>query len=196
MSAAVLKELRDLDDELKNYQNQLARVGLSLSMLQRSITDEAKQTTLESLRSALRGDIDTVGLDRLDAFLKFENDASLKPEQKLALAYSGWLMGSAHAITDLDQTLRYWQARHLIEQYLLTNDSAMKRELLSKMRNMEGVTPEAVSRMLVWLKPVLETPGVLPARLIKSTWKTPTPKCPSPIMCCCRTNTRPTGPIR
>ena len=162
MSAAVLKELEDLERELENLRNQFQRVQLSLVMLQRSIADEAKQAKLESLRSALRDELDLAGLERLAAFVKLENDDSLSSEQKLALAYSGWMLGSAYAVTDLDQTLRYWQVRHLLEEYLVTGDTVLQRELLAKIDNLEGISPVVVSRMLVWLKPVLETPGIKP----------------------------------
>ncbi len=162
MSADVLKELNELEDELKSHRNRLEHVGLSLTMLQRSIADEKKQTQLESMRSALRDEVDAVGLGRFDAFLKLENDNTLTGEQKLALAYSGWMLGSAYAVTDLDQTIRYWQARHLVEEYLITKDTVLQRELLSKLRDMEGITPDVVARMLVWLGPVIETPGIQP----------------------------------
>ena len=162
MSADVLKELVEMEEELKSHRNLLEHVGLSLTMLQRSITDEAKQTMLESMRSALRDEVDAFGLKRFDAFLKLENDDSLSAEQKLALAYSGWVLGSAHAVTDLDQTLRYWQARHLIEEYLIARDTVLQRELLAKLRDMEGITPDVVARMLIGLRPVVETPGIEP----------------------------------
>ncbi len=148
--------------ELTGYRELLDHVGLSLSMLMRTITDEAKQATLESMRSAMRDELDSVGLNRLDAFLKLENDTSLNNEQKLALAYSGWMLGSAHAVTDLDQTLRYWQAKGCVEEYLITKDTTVQRDLLSRLQAMEGITPEVIARMLIWLRPVLETPGIEP----------------------------------
>lgn len=160
MTAAVLKEVDDLEREILGYRDQLDHLGSSLTMLQRTITDEAKKATLESMRSAMRDELDSVGLGRLDAFFKLENDASLNPEQKLALAYSGWMLGSAHAVTDLDQTLRFWEARGLVEEYLLSKDTTLQRDLLPRLSAMESVTPEVIARMLVWLKPVLETPGI------------------------------------
>lgn len=160
MTAAVLKEVDELEREILGYRDQLDHLGSSLTMLQRTIADEAKQAALESMRSAMRDELDAVGLNRLDAFFKLENDSSLTPEQKLALAYSGWMLGSAHAVTDLDQTLRYWEARGIVEEYLLSRDSTVQRDLLPRLSAMEGVTPEVIARMLVWLKPVLETPGI------------------------------------
>ncbi len=162
MSADILKELNELDQELNQYKNQLDQVRLSLTMLQRTIEDETKRTMLESLRSSVRDDLDAVGLPRMEAFLKLRDDDSLTAEQKLALAYSGWMLGSAHAITDLDQTLRYWQARRMMVAYLLTEDTAIERDLLLKLATMEGITPTSVARILTLLGPVIETPGIKP----------------------------------
>lgn len=162
LSADVLKELEDLKRELENRQFELERVRLSLSMLQRTVEEEAKQAKLEAIRSAVRDSLDTVGVERMAAFLKLENDESLTAEQKLALAYSGWMLGSAYAITDLDQTLRFWQAKHYIEEFLISNDSNYRQELVSKLDNLEGVTPESLARMLRVIKPALDTPGIRP----------------------------------
>lgn len=160
MSADVLKDLEDLERELETRRNDLDRVRLSLVMLQRGITDEAKRSRLESLRSAVRDELDLAGLERMQAFLKLENDGSLSTEQKLALAYSGWMLGSAHAVTDLDQTLRYWQARHLMEETLVTDNENQRQSSLAQLQNVEGISPEIVERMLQQIKPVIETPGI------------------------------------
>lgn len=162
LSADVLKELEDLKRELDNRQFELERVRLSLSMLQRTIDDDAKKAKLEAIRSTVRDNLDTVGIERMAAFLKLENDDSLTSEQKLALAYSGWLLGSAYAITDLNQTLRFWQAKHFVEEYLISKDSVYQRDLLSKLDSLEGITPETMARMLTWIQPALETPGIRP----------------------------------
>ncbi|MCA9071919.1 MAG: hypothetical protein KDA84_23485 [Planctomycetaceae bacterium] len=130
LTADVLKELEDLKRELEKRLYDLERVRLSLSMLQRTVEDEAKRAKLEAIRSAVGDNLDAVGVERMQAFLKLENDASLTSEQKLALAYSGWMFGSAHAITDLDQTLRFWQAKHDVEEYLITKDPNYQQDLL------------------------------------------------------------------
>ena len=36
---------------------------------------------------------------------------SLSAQEKLAMAYSGWILGAAHVVTDLDTALNFWTAR-------------------------------------------------------------------------------------
>ena len=36
---------------------------------------------------------------------------AMSPAEKLALAYSGWVVGAANATTDLGNAVRWWQSR-------------------------------------------------------------------------------------
>ncbi len=197
LSADVMKELADLERELENARNRLDRVRLVADDAAANVDRGSQADRVGSMRSAVRDDFDAVGLERLDAFLKLENDNSLTSEQKLALAYSGWMLGSAYAVTDLDQTLRYWQARHLIEEYLVTQDAELPTAIcFPNCTTWKALRRLLVSRMLVWLKPLWKRRGSNRAWPAKLKSKMPTPMRRWLTTFYCPRNTRPTGPIR
>ncbi|MCH7493312.1 peptidase, partial [bacterium] len=97
-----------------------------------------------------------------DAFLKLSGDKTLSVQKKLALAFSGWVLGSGNANTNLDLAIRQWEARFLAAEYLRTPAESNRAAILEKIRRLEGVKPEHLGQMVPYLPPILETPGIKP----------------------------------
>lgn len=161
MSPVVIRDLRQLEEEIKADRNEYDKVLLLLSELQMQI-DEEQQESVEPLRTVVRDRLDLESLPRLDAFLKLQTDATLAPAEKLGLAYSGWVVGSANAIDDLDVALQLWKAQFLVLEYLRSNDSVRRDTLLADLRALESVGPERVAQLIPHLPPVIETAGIQP----------------------------------
>lgn len=162
LSAAVLKSIDDFQQELRDERTRLERVKDRLSTLQQTIPDENLRGRLESMRSIVRAELDYQGLPRMEAFLNLEADPTLDAKQKLSLAYSGWLMGSAGAVTELDRTLNYWSARTLVREILRTREVNTQKKLLAELSSLESISVPVVAKMLNHLPPILETPNVKP----------------------------------
>ncbi|QGJ69602.1 Hypothetical protein PBC10988_12840 [Planctomycetales bacterium 10988] len=96
------------------------------------------------------------GLLRLEAFLQFA-DSNQLPQEKLALAVSGWLMGSNAATTNLPVALSLGKVRDLIRDYMNANFQFERKKILDEMRTLEGSTPEQVARLLKNMQPILRT---------------------------------------
>ncbi len=158
MSAAVLREVREL---IAEYDQALERVDMVrglLGDLPSQLEDPKRTAALKPLRSVVDYQLkeDYESLERLDAFLKQSGDESRTPAEKLALAYSGWVLGSANAIDDLETTLRLWDARVHVIEYLRTEDSDPKRrkQLLAQLNDLEGVGPQRIRQLI----PLLPAP--------------------------------------
>lgn len=158
MSASVLRDLQQLGDELIRLRDRRDEVLVALGELQAELPNEELVERVRPLRSVVREQLDFDSLDRMNAFLELKGDNTLRPEQRLALAYSGWVVGSANAVTDLDLTLRLWQARFLVLDSLRCDDPPRQKVILSELRALEGVGPERVGQLIPLLPPVLETP--------------------------------------
>ncbi|HUG91663.1 MAG TPA: hypothetical protein VML55_12560 [Planctomycetaceae bacterium] len=166
MSAAVLSEARRQIDEHRTMQEQRDRALMRLGELQAELTDPRQAAEAEAARAALRQELDLASLGRLDAFLKFAGDEALPADQRLAFAYSGWVLGSANAAGDLDLALRLWTARFLVREYLREPDSTRRTELLAKLTALEGLSIERVSQLIPQLPPAIDTPDAEPGRPI------------------------------
>ena len=108
-------------------------------------------------------------LDRLDAFLKLADDPKLRPDEKLAVALSGWVVGSDNAVTVLDQALRFWQAHFLVLDYLRTSADAdpERKTILGKLEVLEGVGPERVAQMIPLLPATFDQAGAVPGKMVR-----------------------------
>lgn len=153
VSADVLREAQDVATGYDQSRERAGRAGMLLDLLQAELPPERAEQ-LASLRAAVLAELHPENLERLDPFLRSEHDESLKPEEKLALAYSGWVVGSGNAVTNLDDALRLWQIRFLVLEYLRTNDNPARRQsILDELSHTEGATVPRVSEMIALLPP-------------------------------------------
>lgn len=162
VSADVLREARDIAAGIEKEWAQIAHAGVLLDLLQAEIEPEAAQR-LAPLRAALLAELHIDSLPRLDPFLRAEADPGLKPAEKLALAYSGWIVGSANAVTALEDAIRLWDARFLVLEYLRNHgDPAHRQEILAELLKTEGVSLPRIVQMIEHLPPPLPSPELPP----------------------------------
>jgi hypothetical protein len=159
---AVLDEVRKFLAEYDEVPPLIGRVKNLLVELQTKLNDAALVERLQPLRSEINEQLNFETLPRLDAFLKAEADSRLTPEQKLALAYSGWVGGAAHAITDLDLTVRYWDARFLLREGARAETIQDRDKYDQELKRVEGVGPKVVMQLVTHLPPLRDFAGILP----------------------------------
>jgi pimeloyl-ACP methyl ester carboxylesterase len=159
VGAVVLKEVRDLIAEYQSRREQIEKARGLLGELQAQLEKSEDREAVMPLRSVVIEQLDYESIDRLDAFLKLEIDDTLSPEEKLGLAYSGWVLGSAEAVPDLDSALRYWQARFYILEYLRSDDYQQRQRMLDELLEVEDVSSQLVAKLIPYLPPIIETPN-------------------------------------
>lgn len=165
MSASVRRDVRRFLEEYRDMRDRAERSLILLGELQAGLEDPERVAAVKPLRSVVNRRLDFASLDRMDAFLNLVDDDSLSPAEKLALAYSGWVLGSAEAVTDLEQAIRLWEARHLITEYLRTDNSLQRDRLLEQVKGVEGIGPATVARLIPRLPLPLETSGIRPGTI-------------------------------
>ncbi len=113
-SATVLHDVQELLRDYDTAHERMAKVRLLLAELQAKLDQPDQVNAVMSMRSVVDDQLSIEALDRLQAFFNLMDDTTLKPSEKLALAYSGWVVGSASAVTDLGLAIRMWHAQHAI----------------------------------------------------------------------------------
>jgi predicted esterase len=151
VSADVHRRAQEIADQYEHAVKNRDRALVLLDMLQAELPRN-RADRLSALRAVVQGELGYETLERLEPFLRAGDDPTLTPAQKLALAYSGWLLGSAQALVDLDETLRLWDARFLTLEFLRTDrDPIRDEEILKALEGTEGVSVERLARMLALL---------------------------------------------
>jgi enterochelin esterase-like enzyme len=159
MSAVVLRQVRDFESADRKQREELAAVRMLLGDLQAQLTNAKDKSSAAMFRSIINRELDLESLERLGAFLKLSGDDTLSPKQKLALAYSGWVLGSAQAVTEFDTAVRLWDARFLVLEYLRARTIRQRDDLYRQLELLEGINPDTVGQLIPQLPPPVETPG-------------------------------------
>jgi pimeloyl-ACP methyl ester carboxylesterase len=161
-SGSVTHDVRDLLAAYDAARDRMAKTRVMLGELQAQLKDSALLAAVMPLRPMLEEQLSMESLDRLDAFFNLVDDKTLQPAEKLALAYSGALVGSASAVTDLRLAIRLWEADHAILEYLRTDSPQERRDRLAQLNGLDGITPDLVVKLLQLLPPFVETPEIRP----------------------------------
>jgi poly(3-hydroxybutyrate) depolymerase len=168
LAADIVRELRRFQMEFTETDEKLERVRHLLGDLQAGL-NKGQLEQVAPLRDEVLQKLDVETLPRLEGFLKLEKDESLSPAEKLALAYSGWVVGDANATTDLGNAVRWWQARFQALQYLRANHPSLRAPALTQLIETEGVGAKTVEQLIPYLPPVLDTPGLQAGRVATLT---------------------------
>lgn len=148
---------RDRDD--------LDRVAALLGDLQASLTEAELRERVSAVRTQLIAELDRSGLDRMRPFLLAANDPQRSAAEKLALAITGWVLGSDAAAIDLPRALRLWEARGLVREYLRAENTLLRNQFFDDLRLIEGVGATGLRQMIAHLTPVLDAETIVPTEV-------------------------------
>ncbi len=98
-------------------------------------------------------------MERLASFSQGYDDNAYKPQEKLALALSGWLLGTDGATTNLANCLSAFQVRELIREYLNEPDAIARKNLLAKFKSQEAAAVPTVAKILANGRPPVLVPA-------------------------------------
>ncbi len=158
VSQAILRQIREIEEDYLSRNDQVEKALFRLGELEAEMKDQKKKNLLQAYRREIINQLDIESIDRLSAFLNLEGDDSLSVQEKLAMAYSGWILGSAHVVTDLDTALNFWTARAQVLEYLRNEDKQQSDFLIEDLEKLEGVSTQVVKQMIPLLPPILDAP--------------------------------------
>ena len=161
LSATIRRQVRELISGDRDRRDQLASAKRQLTEELAAVSDTKIREQLQPLVEEIVLELSLESISRLDAFLKFSDDATLEPNQKLALAGSGWLIGSGNAVTVSRDTVALYQARELLLAAVKA-DIADVPPLLSRLEGLEGISPGRIAELIPQLPPILATPEIRP----------------------------------
>lgn len=163
VAGETLLQVRDL---LAEYAQLKKRGEQAVSLLDSHLAelkDESLPERLGPIIKEIKAELNIHTLDRLDDYLRLADDSSRKPDQKLALAISGWLMGSGAGIENLNTAVALVEVRDLVAAYLRAVRPHEREDILQRLKSMEGAEPRYVARILALLTPPLPPEAPTPA---------------------------------
>ncbi len=164
IGGAVQRETQEFIKQSERQRETMIHARELLDELAAKLPESVDQEKLRPLRSIILEELHPDSLPRLDPFLKAEADNGYSVSEKLALAYSGWVLGAANAVTDLDQAVRIWDARFQVLEALRTDSLNERQMIYEQLRKIESIGPEVVRKMIPQLPPAVETPDIQPGQ--------------------------------
>ncbi|HUG19023.1 MAG TPA: PHB depolymerase family esterase, partial [Planctomycetaceae bacterium] len=172
----ILQRIRTIQDTEKKLSEELEVAKYLLGDLQAQLDDPDLLAQARLARTEILKTLDKTALPLLRPFLNFQNDESLSAREKLALAYSGWVLGPQNASTNFENSLRLWEARHLVLDYLRNSDPTRDAQLIQKIADTEGIGPTSLAALLESLPPIIETPGIVSSNANSQVQGPPVPQ--------------------
>jgi pimeloyl-ACP methyl ester carboxylesterase len=153
VSGETLAEVRE---RLDKYAAEDARRKSVLGELQAQvgqIADENGRRLAENFAKEITEEANAEGIERLATFERLVDDPAMSPEEKSALAISGWLVGANQATKSFQAAVSLARVRDMVRQYLGEADAQTRSQLASELTDMEDATVERVAQILKLMKP-------------------------------------------
>ena len=156
--------LADLDfqmEAIQKQQNQTTKVKQLLKeQLDRfqNLPDgqlsEVQTKMLQRFESEIDSDLDDSNVLRLDSFERLWQDESQTDRQAVALAISGWVLGSNNAIDNWAIAQSLFEVRDLVRTYLLSDETIQRETILNELEKFESAAPGYIASMMAQMKPL------------------------------------------
>lgn len=150
--------LQAVKQTLDEYRAEFERVNEVVKTFDshlQALDDDALRQRSKPIQREIAEELNLHSLDRMAAYRQLRDDNTLKTEDKLALAISGWLVGADDALRNLPVALSLVKVRDLMRQYLAETSQAKRTALLEEISSQEGATPELVAKLLEYMLPPL-----------------------------------------
>ncbi|MBI5759061.1 MAG: hypothetical protein HZA46_11145, partial [Planctomycetales bacterium] len=165
VNAALLQQVRGMTAEYDQALERADRIKLLLGELQAKLTKSEQIAAVAPIRTEMTEKLGYDSLDRFKPFLEQVQDPKRPVDEVLALALSGWVLGPAYAVDDLDLSIRLWKARELILDFLHEPVAAARQRLVAQLEQLEGIGPERIARLVPLLPPIREGDDMSPGQM-------------------------------
>ncbi|HWB00914.1 MAG TPA: PHB depolymerase family esterase [Pirellulales bacterium] len=137
-------EIGQTYEVMKHFDDDLAQVK-----------DSAYGNRLNEIRDELAAELNLNTLPRMAAYRQFWDDPNLQPEDRLALAISGWLVGSNDAMRRLPTAMALVDTRNLMRRYFVEPVRVNRDTILAQAKSNESATPAFLAKLADHMKPPL-----------------------------------------
>ncbi len=155
VAGETLLKVRELLDEIQGYVAAGEKVLKLIDANVAALRSDAAREDVKGIVAEMKGELNVNTLDRFGPFIRLVDDPKMTAEQKLALAISGWLMGSAAALDNLETGIALVKLRDVAREYLRTARQADRANLLSQLPSEANIGHLAA--IIANMKPPLPT---------------------------------------
>ena len=158
VSGETLQRVREMIGKYEAERARVANLGEQLRALAELITDTEHRSLLDPIVSEIVANLSQGTVDRLVPFGQLYDDDTLTPEQRVALAVTGWLLGGNNATQELSDALSLITIREGVVKYLREPMEHLRIEIMDSIATMKGAEVEKVAELLAHIQPPWDIP--------------------------------------
>ena len=152
-----LDDLLDQVDQTKDKREKLIeRVVAAVEKMEGrpegQLTEE-QTDALKRFKEQVKSDLNQHNLLRLDSYDRLSNDPNNKDQQNVALAISGWLLGSNNATDNWAVAQSLYSVQDLVSEYLNSPEEAQRTAILEQLAKFESSDVSFLAPMLANMLP-------------------------------------------
>ncbi len=157
VAGATLIQVRDELAKYDKIQNHGKQVLELLSEHLAALDDATTRAALQPVHEEIKRRLNIHTLDRFADYLRLSEDEELKADQLVALAVSGWLLGSGAGEDNLAVAMSLVQVRDKVREYLNTTTEVQRERILADLESLEGSTPDYLAKLVAQMEPPVAT---------------------------------------
>ncbi len=144
-----------LQTEVDDANQRLALMAEISAALQSHVSQlpEPDQQVVAPVIEEILGELSHNTVARLADFQRLRTDEATPNENKVALAISGWTLGTGAGLDNFAVTKSILRVRNMVREYLNGADPGRRQQILTMLRSEEGAQPPLLDRLLETMKP-------------------------------------------
>lgn len=153
VAGETLQQVREILAEYDMRQQKIDQVKKYLSGAIAGIGNATVRDQAAQFAKEIHDELNFNNLARLAPLLQLGDDKSLTPEERVALAISGWFLGANSATDNLPVALSLIGIRQYVREYLGEKNHPRRKQIIEYLLAKEGATVEQVAKMIRHMKP-------------------------------------------
>lgn len=162
LTAAAQVAVKDLTEEYQELKRRVEQASSTLMISVGMIEDQDRQQQARDMVTELRHELDTHNIQHLEAWEFLSEDVGLDEQSKVALAVSGWMLGSDNAFRSFTECYGLFLIRQMVTDYIQTDpsDTVACSTLIERIQAQEGYSVERTAAL------IRNSPAPVPIRTI------------------------------
>ncbi len=149
-----MEDINKLQDETTKVKQLLKELLDRFRNLPDGQLSDVQTKMLQRFESEIDSDLNDSNKLRLDSFARLSQDVSQTDQQAVALAISGWILGSNNAVDNWAIAQSLFEVRDLVRTYLLSNETIQRKTILKQLEKFESSAPGYIASMMAQMKPL------------------------------------------
>ena len=153
VATETLVRVRDLFREYEDEHVKGDKFLVDLKAAIDGLADPAQQAEARAVYAEIQARMNFNTLPRAESFIRLADDRTLTPSRRVALAVSGWMLGTDKSGTDLAESLSVVRVRDLVRAYMNTTTAGERQGLVDRIKAEQAGTPGRIAEILAYMHP-------------------------------------------